>query len=298
MKNILLKSSIIVATVVALTGCGASPKPQLIQTNDTQSIQQKYNYVDNLQDTQISKEDIISSIYRNMHDSSSFRDLTKKRFNSDCSDYYGKDMKIISNSIEINYYRGRSCRYEKGFKDENGIVTYFTLTVPIKITGNNNKYDLVATFPKNYTYRQATMLGIKKQKPVASPSSLLADTKKMFNKISKPLTFSSYMEVNGDINTKYSDSSIYANFERKLDKYTWNNGYKNENSTLVKKNAFALEYKGKRYPLTVKVYPYKNGSKVTYTIGVNYLLSPNGTSSLNTQDIEAMKAMISKVIND
>jgi hypothetical protein len=45
------------------------------------------------------------------------------------------------------------------------------------------------------------MLGIKKQKPVASPNTLLADTKKMFSKISKPLTFSSYMEVKGDINT-------------------------------------------------------------------------------------------------
>ncbi|HAK89477.1 MAG TPA: hypothetical protein DHV16_00785 [Nitrospiraceae bacterium] len=65
-----------------------------------------------------------------------------------------------------------------------------------------------------------------------------------------------------------------------------------------KKNTFTLKYKDAKLPLYIQVYPYRNGSKVTYEIEIPYEVDSQRGISMPKEDIDSIKTQIEKIAND
>ena len=126
--------------------------------------------------------------------------------------------------------------------------------IPYKIT---DKY-VELKYPNNYTLRVSND-GLGNRIPfIDDPENLKKDMTNVLNKLSKAKLYTlEKITIKGEVNSKYKPEAVYGNFERMLNKC------KDEN------NCYILNYKGNKYPLKVKVYPYRNGSKAVYTMTLN-----------------------------
>jgi hypothetical protein len=101
----------------------------------------------------------------------------------------------------------------------------------------------------------------------------------------------------GEVDVPFNDSSVYANFKRKLtaapnvraeakqgdlSKFVW---------------YYVKEGKGDMR-VGVTVYPYRNGSKVTYVWVGNVVCPPNGTCNYDPSAGKRLSEVITSVAND
>ncbi|MCX6061138.1 MAG: hypothetical protein NT103_02675 [Campylobacterales bacterium] len=161
----------------------------------------------------------------------------------------------------------------------------------------NDTNRLTFIFPKDYKFqpfRNAIGIAID---PLASQSNLEADAKSVFDKLDQlTLTINKNYAFKGEVNTKYPDKAVYANFKRLMGIYNWR--VEDKVSDIKKENTFTLTVQGKQYPLYVEVFPYRDGTKVIYSTTVGYVINSKGSCSLNQTDIKELNKQIEKIIND
>ncbi|KAA1012927.1 hypothetical protein FVF58_08990 [Paraburkholderia panacisoli] len=104
--------------------------------------------------------------------------------------------------------------------------------------------------------------------------------------------------VEGEINVAFNSESTYANFMRKLGKYSFARGDEPKTNDIEKSGAYKLTIGVETIPLFVDVVPYRNGSKVMYKMDVPYMLSASGAASPRQGDIDEAKKQIARVAND
>jgi hypothetical protein len=209
-----------------------------------------------------------------------------------CSNYAkGVLYSSVNNGYKIDYVKGHA-----------GSPTYsVSFNIPGTTSTTQDKTTLIFSYPENYASRNDYFATANAQ-PLDTESNLIADINSIFqglSKASEKAFVSKQILLKDEVNTNYNDASTFANFERLLGVYAWKDKEKPTNIDIAKEKYFSFKTeKGTILPLHIKVYPYKNGSKVVYDMEVPYHIFLNGTYSFNDSDMKKIKDQIAKIAND
>lgn len=180
----------------------------------------------------------------------------------------------------------------------NNNAKFFTeFRFPIEYT-QKDMNTLVIKYPDSYIERLSKTIIMTDIVPLDNKDNLQNDVNNIFNNFDKVvITLDREYILKDEVNSEYPSSSIYANFGRVLGKFDWNKK-EVKNSDIVKINTFSYKYNKLEYPLHVDIFPYRTGSKVVYSLLLDYTIDSKGKSSLTSKDISTMKNEIAKIVND
>ncbi len=282
---------------ISIIGCSEGPQPPQIKSINPpkKEVVIKLNFPKNDPVTekklQINKNDLLDKIENNMYHFSYYREYDIVRYGP-INNLAGININYNDKEYKINYLNTQD------YKNGTVYKTEVIFRAPYKFEPNK----ILIKYPNNYTYKPCNdALGME-IKPLDNPEKLKQDVFRILDKLPKSkLYLSKRYLLKGEINTKYPTDSIYANFKRLMGQYTgyyyWTDS-KEKISPIEKENTFNLKIKDKIYPINIKIYPYRNGSKVDYKAYISYKIYSNGTSTLTKQDIENAKKEIERVVND
>jgi len=296
--NQILKTGLLGATLaIGFTGCLGSKPAIHKQMNNLKvdKINLEYKFQDELQSNSISQREILDVIKDNISSNSKY--IKKVIKHNPTRNTYGYIVEYKDNVFTINYVNGnQNCGNYCNSK--YGQVTQVIFDVKLNIKEKSkNDFLIQGLFPQEYTIKPDSNVFGFEFSSLDNLNNLEKDAKRMFNSLKdKPLQIKRSIEFKSEVNTKYPDKAVYANFKRILGSYSWRN---NENISDVKKqNSFNLKVNGKSYPLHVEVYPYRDGSKVTYSTNLEYTVDSKGGSTLNVKDIKELHKKIENIINN
>jgi len=149
----------------------------------------------------------------------------------------------------------------------------------------------------HYPIKKFTTIGTNGVNGTIPPLDTSANIQQDFDRIFSRISSTNFIiqdkyPIKGEFNSKYSSTSIYANFERIF------GSYKSDATKKIYKDTYKLDLNNKITPIYVKVYPYRNGSKVQYSVDLPYTLNSNGNMSISEKNIEEIKRKIEKTVND
>jgi hypothetical protein len=314
MTKRILSIALISALGLGFAGCGKNTPlvPKKLNTGNNITINKTFTYVDSLSNNPITKEDFVNSFVRNFDSK-----LNYKKFQFyKCNNYsfcrvIGKEVKYNNNILNVYYVKGVA--YKKDYNkildiNNNEIVRSIAqFKIPLEVKNNNNKLLVFAKYPKSFDNFEYGKLGFTNYPAMDKIENLKKDSLDSFNKI-KNLPIVRNYKLKGEVNSKYDTASINGNFKR-LVPYKFqgigiiypkfiNSLEKSYFNSLWRNNPYMIEYKKGIYPINYTIYPYRGGSKVTYTMDLNYKLYPNGTSSLTKEDLEGLKNKVENIINN
>jgi len=319
MKNILLSGAITSVLAIGFTGCVGSKevKPMSIQTNASKSLSISAKYKDN-----ISKEDITLEDFKQGLIDTINRDRKYKQLKFyDCNEYKHCSMQgrkvSLDNNMNIYYLKGvgYSPKARKNKKEhldlfdinsKEAVRSLAHFKFPYKISGTKNNFKLDTTYPKAYSNLHFGKLVLADYPQLDTTDKLKADALRSFNNL-KNVSINRTHSIYGEVNSKYDKKSIEANFHRLLHKFNTigiihptfiNSLDKKYFRSLMKKDPYMVSYNKALYPISYKIYDYRNGSKVKYTLDLNYKLNSNGTSTISNTDLINIKKEIAKIVND
>ena len=278
LKNLII-STLTSIIVITMSGCGEAPKPVTKQLIKVQPIKITFPKVDPITEEKIS-----------------LNNLNLTNFITKLSKY--KRYRHVSSYKSLRYYRGVRVKDHKNIIS----ISYINELIASSLHEESKatfdflyeKKDniLIFQYPVSYTYIKEGSFPV--QPLLDSLENLEADSKNIFSQLKNLLLDKKYKLI-GEINSDFPATSIYANFKRMLGNYSYSGNEKISESK--KQNTFNLNVKGKNVPLYVEVFPYREGSKVKYSTVIPYKISQEG-SSLTKQDIDDIKAKITKIVND
>lgn len=201
----------------------------------------------------------------------------------------GLYVKKSVNGYELNYLNAKTVGRTYGTSHD---VTKVVFNLDTKLEGNA----LILSYPKNYLTQQEKF-GFSYIEFLDTQNNIVKDSINVYKSINKKALKVSMQEVlKGEVNTEYPATSVYANFKRILGSYRWG---RHENITeSKKKNSFSIELNGKKLPIYIEVFPYRNGSKVVYSLPISYELYSDGSSSVSQDEISNLVQRIESIIND
>lgn len=204
--------------------------------------------------------------------------------------YSGTKMQRGSDSYVLKYINGE-------YNTNSWYLTEVHFPFSVKKQSEN---EIVFSFPATYTYKPCGDAIGSAIKPLDNLNALEADAKNVLNQLDKlSVVISKKYDFKGEINTKYPNAAVYANFKRLLGQYSnWTRDESEKLSDVKKNNTFSLNFKGKNFPLYVEVFPYRDGSKVVYSSTIGYTIDSKGISSANKDDIQNLQKSIEKIAND
>lgn len=295
-NKVLTAGAISASLVFGLTGCGKEPiPPKQISIQKMDTINMKYKFQDEFNDKPISKKSIKQKILSNVISASRYKN-NKIYYNGNVNPTLGKIVNYQNNLLQIEYVNGdQNCN--RDCKAQGGELTRVIFVIESQLKEiSKNSFSLTANFPINYNFKpDSDVFGIVFD-PLDKLNKLETDAKRMFQSLSKPLIINRSIEFKGEVNTNYPDKAIYANFKRILGGYDWKGNEKI--SDVKKQNSFNLIMNKKSFPLLVSVYPYRDGSKVTYSTNLAYTVNSNGNSTLSKEDVKKLHEKINDIINN
>jgi hypothetical protein len=102
--------------------------------------------------------------------------------------------------------------------------------------------------------------------------------------------------IQGELTSVYKPESVLGNFERLLGRHSY--GYSEKGIYDLKRdNVFSYRVDQERFALKVAVFPYRDGTKVTYEASLPYKVSANGATE-GFDLPQKLKVDIEKVLND
>ena len=173
----------------------------------------------------------------------------------------------------------------------NSIYHNYFATFAIKTTKNDKEAILDVNCPKVLVQDNKNFLR-------EWPSFISIDKARMdIAKICRETSLVFHKRENGEVNVNYGDSAVYANFARKLKVAQWN-------ADEVKKDDIA-KYRWFEVPdgnitrkLGITVYPYRNGSKVTYVWEHNVICKANAGCNYDPASAKRISDTIASIAND
>ena len=323
MKKTLMSVALASALAVGFSGCvgGASNVvPVKVQTNTGEKLHLVNNYIDSLSKKEVTVEEFKKNIIPTFNKDKRYTDLEFFR----CNEYYycevqGRKTDLTDNMINLYFIKGLG--YKNTYKTKNEHMDLFNINsedsvrsiakfeIPFTFEAKENKYIIDAVFPNDFDNLVYGKYGFADYPALASAENMKADAHKSFKNLNN-ITISRNYELQSEVNSKYDNKSIEANFDRLLKRFnTMKYAYplyfvdlmKYEKDYLNKitiNNPHVLVYNKELFPIDFKVYPYRGGSKVSYTIYLNYKLNADGTSTLTEKDLENIKKEVEKIVND
>jgi hypothetical protein len=274
-------STLMSAIIIGLSGCGGAPKPVIKQLQKVKPMVIEFPKVDPITLKEIT--------IKNLDFSNEIVQLSKYRKYKTFGNY---NSLRYSNGVKTNKYNTMySIKYIRRTDGRSGLLGESIVSFNFMYEIKNNT--ITFKYPSSYKYLPDDSF-IAPNKPVDKLSNLENDSKYIFSRLNT-LYISKKFKLSGEINSNYPAQSIYANFKRMVGNYSYRN---NERITESKKqNTFNLKVNGKKLPLYVEVFPYREGSKVKYSTTLPYKITQNG-SSLTKQNIEDIKTQIFNIINN
>lgn len=188
--------------------------------------------------------------------------------------------------------------YVKGYYIKPSYSISFEMLISISKTADNMTINV--QYP-THAVSKNTYFSVAIAEPLDTEEKLISDLENIYKKISntsEKAFIPKAVKLSGEVNSNYNDSSTYANFERLLGVYSWHEA-KPSNVDITKEKYFSFKTAdGNIVPLHLKVYPYKNGSKIVYDLEIPYKIYLNGISSFTKVEIENIKKDIAKIAND
>jgi hypothetical protein len=104
----------------------------------------------------------------------------------------------------------------------------------------------------------------------------------------------------GEVNVQYPDSSVYANFARKLQPApeAWRESGRVTKEDLVKFKWFVVTDGQARRVVGISVYPYRSGSKVSYRWEHSVACRPNVPCQFDAGAQQHMQDLVTSIAND
>lgn len=312
-------SATIVSSIILFSGCAGvvgNSEPKVIHLDHQHVLQDKIIKFNFPQIDEVSKQElkvdfnvIHSSATNTNYDIPGFFHLTEnyyvKRLNeqiTNMSKYApfkaikegaitqmaGLKVEPKDHQILLNYSNGEINNNSKFFTE---------FRFPIEYT-QKDMNTIVIKYPASYVERLSKTIIMTDIAPLDNKDNLQNDVNNIFNNFDKVvITLDREYTLKDEVNSAYPSLSIYANFERALGKFDWNKK-EVKSSDIVKNNTFSYKYNKLEYPLHVDIFPYRTGSKVVYSLLLDYTIDSKGNSSLTTKDVTTMKNEIAKIVND
>ena len=317
MKNILLKSSIMITTLVALTGCGGTAPKVPVSTNATKAQSSNYSkrdsksntlistldinylYTDTITNKPVTKKEFLQTLNRQLNYASGanrdlvnarsgvtagFQKLKVKNLGGGQNKYRGREI-FLKNSILYIHYMSGIATPRNGEDPYSGTAPFMTIStfkIPYNLQGTESKFSVKTTYPKSYITVDNSISMTNAHMPLAKPEYIQRDALLIFEALPTIKILRSEV-FEGEVNLTYSVESVKATLKREL--YS---EYGLE---------YAVKYNDKEVEVNIEVVPYKNGSKVSYSFELGYYLLPNGTMTIKKSDSDKINALIKKAIN-
>ena len=298
----LVKLGVATAIVgILFTGCGTTVSPpkinKIINKNNDINIKIKINGL--TKNDYITSNEISSAIRTRIFNTSKYKIYSKSPYRS----YTYEGLEVFQNNTNINLQYSKNRFKGKSVKKGN---TKYKIIKTTDIVDNNTIVNL--KYPNSYVINETKYddgFGGTNYYRVDTAEELQKDFDNIYKSLNKPYTITvnrKYIKK-GEINTKYDDKSIYANFERMLGKYNWRSWKRLSNNNvsvndIKKENTFALKLNNIIFPINITVYPYRGGSKVSYTAYVPYTINTKTGASITMKSIDSINTLIEKIINN
>jgi len=193
---------------------------------------------------------------------------------------------IIKEATSITASYNQVWHYPSGVRIASKLLAKYE----IKITTSGNQKQVVMTPPSSIIVMKVTNYDGNEVPLERSVSEVEKDVRAVSASLDPTINFAK--PIKGEINVKYSDESVYANFTRMMGSYRFSKE-EAKKYDIKKDHVFALKHKNKPIPVKITVYPYRDGSKVVYEFEYPY----SGKSG-SQSEIDALIAEISRVVND
>ena len=277
--------TLISALVIMMSGCGENPKPVITNLAAVNPIVVTLPKINPVTEKKLQFSDF--NFKEPLHKLSTF-DSYHVYKQSDTGVTYKKGLLVTKSNNILQFDYTNETTYEpSGRRIMKQNHTIFNVLFEIK--------DNVVTFkfPISSKKEIVSSLGTVPDS-IGTNEELKNDVLNIFSQL-KNISISKRYKLIGTINSDFPAQSIYANFKRMLGNYSYRS---TEQITESKKqNTFNLNVKGTSVALYVEVFPYREGSKVTYSASIPYTISQNG-STLTKKDIDEIKVKISQIVND
>lgn len=298
-----LQFSILGATLaISISGCSSmnSPLPsKQAMSQKSGSIELTYKFNDTI-NGDVSKDEVYDAMASLMSKKSRYKDK-QEIWNGNFRDIHGKVISHEGNKLIVDYTNGDdNCHNCINGKSTTDVL--FVLPTTVKEISKNN-FIVKSSFPTQYTIKPFTdALGFE-HNTLDKEAFLDNDAKRIFDSLkTNPVTITRKVKFTGEVNTKYPDKAVYANFKRIMGEFydwrQWSTTSNEEITETEKKNTFNLVWNQESFPIHVEVYPYRDGSKVTYTSTLFYTIDSTGNTTISSNDMKKLREKIEKVVND
>ena len=313
-----IKSALGVIFLFALSGCAGATIQNLSMSNIQPAKNLKFAKTD-FAGENISSQDVVNAVRTAINGGGKYKQVNYRydpAGNSTVKRNFGFKTSNTEQSVIAEYINGTDWgnRYEEQhYSREIASFGY-------KISPSGDMYDIVVAFPA-----QLTMAKGVDPIPISGPSffckseDAMDDLTVKFNNLDNAF-IPRDLDLKGEINVEFDNSSVYANYERKIGRYKSleKTEVSTENSTrpikkrhysqndrtgkevkmddMDKKNIFNLKVNDEELPLEINVYPYRNGSKVVYQVTIPYKMTSK--ASITQTDIDKIKGTIEGIARD
>lgn len=289
--NMRVKLFLFAFVAVLSTGCATVDlEPQFVALDN--ASKKEFVFKSTRQNGEPVSEQVVIKAIRDQIEKQSRYDKQKRRHSGSGGlyDVRGIDVQSTANKIYLRYING-----EYYSSTQNLRITKIELSYDVKIEKTENLITAIVSTPESYQVVPGRSPIFTTYKPMLSNMEIQNDIAKINDGMMPQLAFSE--KVSGEVDVKYSDESVYANFKRLLGDYKYRDD-EVKKYDIAKDKVFSLVTDGSKIPVKVAVFPYRNGSKVTYEFFVNYLLNNDGTSTYSEQTVNQYIAKLEKVAND
>lgn len=282
------KSVAVLACAGSMFGCAAPLQPKTLSTNTTLSKEIRVRTHDaggfTIGEGTV-RDAIASALITGGNAPRTYQETFEQ---SQTFDTYGIRAKGTADGIEVEYLNGPKIMTAQPPYFQSRIAAKFPLS--ITKTENGELYNAVLQFPSTVSLEPPPFLPFTSGRYALKEENIIPNLLSKFNALdNERVAIGSILDVKGEVTVEASPDAVRGNFERVLGKYY--NGYQYSDSS------YTLSYKGNKYPVNVKLYPYRNnGCKVQFSVTVNYTVS--NTTSITQSDIEAIKRRIESVAKD
>lgn len=274
-----------------LGACAATQQFGTVKLNDGIRTQLHFPQ-DSLNKAEVNQAEVDSAVAEAINKGSRYP--FSQVWNGAFYDFHGVYTSVSNDVIRVAYAHGENQSHNWGEYVLTRWQAKDEFSVTVKVAGANSAS--VDLSPDVKTFRGTNPFGTPFL-PLASTEELAGELRGVLSNRNGILV-RRLAHVEGEVNVVFNTESTYANFLRKLGRYTFADGEPKMND--IEKSA-AYNYKisaNSTIPLYVTVLPYRNGSKVMYSMYVPYTLSGGGVASITPRDIDAAKKAIARIAND
>lgn len=294
MKKVLVAASL----VLMLTGCKSVIDPvdesidvfHPVETGSSR-VFKVYN------NGRITEDMIVKALVQSMYDNSSVEPASRKLLGDERKMHYIIGIGIIpeSNSIDVVYAANPISRYSN--LREVVSVNQRKAKFGLNINQSGKYYHVTLECPKSvheYNQNRAENRDFAEHKNIAniySINNVEADLKQVCS--NADITLERTKWIKGEFESKLSEEEVLGNLHRIIQPE-----YHGSKLVPTGRNHFDYDINGKKSSLLVNVYPYRGGSKVTYTFEYQYQFKSDGSSTYSSETANKVKADIVRIAND